>query len=199
MKIRMQPIGLLWSKLPRIVRDLAGQLGKKVELELEGAETELDKTLLEAIKDPLTHLVRNALDHGIEEPEARESAGKTPVAKLRLVSSHQSGQVTIVIEDDGRGIDLEKIRAKAVEKGVITQAQAQNMDDRAAMDLLFAPGFSTASQITNVSGRGVGMDVIRHLIRELGGRVRMSTTAGHATEFTVILPLAAGNASEAVA
>lgn len=189
MKIRMQPIGLLWSKLPRIVRDLAGQLGKKVELELEGAETELDKTLLEAIKDPLTHLVRNALDHGIEEPEARESAGKTPVAKLRLVSSHQSGQVTIVIEDDGRGIDLEKIRAKAVEKGVITQAQAQNMDDRAAMDLLFAPGFSTASQITNVSGRGVGMDVVRSNLERVGGTVSIESELGKGTRVLVRIPL----------
>ena len=189
MKIRMQPIGLLWSKLPRIVRDLAGQLGKKVELELEGAETELDKTLLEAIKDPLTHLVRNALDHGIEGPDARESAGKPPVAKLRLVSSHQSGQVTIVIEDDGRGIDLESIRAKAVEKGLVTQAQVQNMDDRSAMDLLFAPGFSTASQITNVSGRGVGMDVVRSNLERVGGTVSIESELGKGTRVLVRIPL----------
>lgn len=189
MKIRMQPIGLLWNKLPRVVRDLAGQLGKSVDLVLDGAETELDKTLLEAIKDPLTHLVRNALDHGIEPPDERVAARKPEVARLRLASSHESGQVMILIQDDGRGIDLERIRAKAVEKGLITQAQAQGMDDRSAMELLFAPGFSTASQVTNVSGRGVGMDVVRSNLERVGGTVAIESELGKGTRVLVRIPL----------
>lgn len=189
MKIRMQPIGLLWSKLPRIVRDLSSQLRKEVSLDLVGAETELDKTLLEAIKDPLTHLVRNALDHGIEEPDEREGLGKPREAVLRLSSYHESGQVMIVIEDDGRGIDVERIKAKAVEKGVISANAAQALDPRAALELLFAPGFSTAEQVTNVSGRGVGMDVVRRNLERVGGTVSIETELGQGTRVLVRIPL----------
>ena len=189
MKVRMQPVGLLWNKLPRIVRDLSLQLGKEVDVSMEGAETELDKTLLEAIKDPLTHVVRNSLDHGVEPPDERAAKGKPRRASLRLSAGHESGQVKIVIEDDGRGVDIEAVRAKAVERGVVTQEDAARMDDRAALDLLFAPGLSTAAAVTNVSGRGVGMDVVRSNLERVGGTVELETERGRGTRVQIRIPL----------
>jgi two-component system chemotaxis sensor kinase CheA len=189
MKIRMQPVGLLWSKLPRVVRDLALQLGKEVELVQEGAETELDRSLLEAIKDPLTHIVRNALDHGIEPPAERVRRGKDRTATLSLRAYHESGQVNIEVRDDGRGIDLATVRAKAVEKGVVSAEQATRLDERGILDLLFAPGFSTAKAITNVSGRGVGLDVVRKNLERVGGTVELSTVQGHGTRMHIRIPL----------
>ncbi|MEZ6016932.1 MAG: chemotaxis protein CheW [Planctomycetota bacterium] len=189
MKIRMQPVGLLWNKLPRVVRDLSVQLGKEVELEMRGADTELDKTLLEAIKDPLTHIVRNSLDHGVEAPADRLAQNKPRVGTLSLIAYHESGQVNLEIRDDGRGIDPAVIRARAVEKGHITSEQAARLDDRAALDLLFLPGFSTAKAITNVSGRGVGMDVVRRNLERVGGTVELRSVAGQGTTVHVRIPL----------
>ncbi|HET7101333.1 MAG TPA: ATP-binding protein, partial [Terriglobia bacterium] len=161
MKTRMQPIDNLWSKLPRMVRDLAMNCGKRVRVEMEGRETELDKTIIEAIKDPLTHVVRNAVDHGIEHPEEREAAGKPPEGRLFLRAFHQGGQVNIEISDDGAGIDLGRVKHKAIERGIMNAAQAAVLSEREALNLIFLPGFSTAAQVTNVSGRGVGMDVVK--------------------------------------
>lgn len=189
MKIRMQPIGTLWSKLPRVVRGMSMQLQKEVELKMLGSETEVDKTLLEAIKDPLTHLVRNSLDHGIEAPEQREAVGKPRMATLTLSAFHESGQVNIVVRDDGRGIDPEAIKAKAIERGLITSHDAQGMEDRAALEILFMPGFSTAEQVTSISGRGVGMDVVKRNLECVGGTVEIESELGVGTEVVVRIPL----------
>ncbi len=162
MKTRMQPIGNIWSKFPRTVRDLALGCGKQVRVEMEGQETELDKTLIEAIKDPLTHLVRNSVDHGIEAPEVRQAAGKNPEGRLALRAFHEGGQVNIEISDDGAGLDQERIRNKAVQKGLISADQAGRLTDREIVNLVFLPGFSTAEKVTNVSrprrGHGRGQD-----------------------------------------
>ncbi|MEM7273941.1 MAG: chemotaxis protein CheW [Actinomycetota bacterium] len=189
MKTRMQPIASLWSKLPRVVRDLAQQCDKQVRLEMEGKETELDKSLLEAIKDPITHIVRNTVDHGIEDPDRREELGKQREGVLRLSASHEGGQVNIEITDDGGGIDLDRIRAKAVEKGLIQAKVAESMSDTDAVDLIFMPGFSTAAAVTNVSGRGVGMDVVRTNIEKIGGSVEVRTERGQGTTFKMKIPL----------
>ncbi len=189
MKTRMQPIGNVWNKLPRVVRDLSLNCGKQVDLHMVGQETELDKTIIEAIKDPLTHLVRNAVDHGIEDPETRAAAGKAEAGKLVLRAFHEGGQVNIEIADDGGGIDAAAIRAKAVDKGVITPEQAAKLGEREALHLIFAPGFSTAEQVTNVSGRGVGMDVVRTNIERIGGTVDVVTELGVGTTFKVKIPL----------
>jgi two-component system, chemotaxis family, sensor kinase CheA len=189
MKTRMQPIGNVWNKLPRIVRDLSLGCGKQVELQMVGQDTELDKTIIEAIKDPLTHLVRNAVDHGIEAPDIRVAAGKPTTGKLVLRAFHEGGQVNIEITDDGAGVDADAIRAKAIEKGVITSDQASRLGDRDALHLIFAPGFSTAEHVTNVSGRGVGMDVVRTNIERIGGTVDVVTACGAGTTFKVKIPL----------
>ncbi|MTV27069.1 hypothetical protein FTX61_16845 [Nitriliruptoraceae bacterium ZYF776] len=189
MKTRMQPIGNVWGKLPRIVRDLSNSLGKQVELRMEGQDTELDKTIIEAIKDPLTHLVRNAVDHGIESTAERLAAGKSAGGVLTLRAFHEGGQVNIEIADDGAGIDADKLRAKAVANGVITAEQARLLGDREAHNLIFAPGFSTAAKVTNVSGRGVGMDVVRTNIERIGGTVDVHTELGGGTTFKVKIPL----------
>ncbi|MEM1332250.1 MAG: chemotaxis protein CheW [Actinomycetota bacterium] len=189
MKTRMQPIGGIWNKLPRVVRDLSNQFGKQIRLEMEGKETELDRTLLEAIKDPLTHMIRNTVDHGIESPETRAAAGKNPEGVLRLVASHEGGQVKIEIIDDGGGIDADAIRSAAVAKGVVTAEQAAAMSDQAAVGLIFRPGFSTAKQVSNVSGRGVGMDVVRTHNERIGGTVEVKTLVGKGTHFEIIIPL----------
>ena len=160
MKTRMQPIGNVWNKFPRVVRDLAKGCGKQVRLEMDGKDTDLDKSILEAIKDPLTHLVRNSVDHGIETPEARIAAGKMAEGVVTLRAFHEGGLVNIEISDDGAGIDIERVRAKAVEKGVVSAERAAQMADREVANLIFMPGFSTAAKVTNVSGRGVGMDVV---------------------------------------
>jgi two-component system chemotaxis sensor kinase CheA len=189
MKTRMQPIGNVWNKLPRVVRDLSVTLGKQVRLEMVGQDTELDKTIIEAIKDPLTHLVRNAVDHGIETPEERLAAGKPAEGRLTLRAFHEGGQVNIEIADDGAGIDAEGLKAKAVAKGVATTEQVARMGEREALNLIFAPGFSTAAAVTNVSGRGVGMDVVRTNIERIGGTVDVHTDLGTGTSFKVKIPL----------
>lgn len=189
MQTRMQPIGNVFGKFTRVVRDLSKTLGKQCQLEVEGKDVELDKTIIESIGDPLTHLVRNAMDHGLETPQVREQNGKNPVGTVRLAASHQEGKVLLAISDDGAGIDPAKLRRKAVEKGLITPEAAQSMSDRDAVQLIFAPGFSTAEQVTAVSGRGVGMDVVKTNFERLGGSVEIDTEVGMGTTITVRLPL----------
>ncbi len=189
MKTRMQPIGQVWAKMPRMVRDLSQQLGREVDLVMEGHETELDRSLLEALKGPLTHLVRNSMDHGIEKPEDRLYAGKPRAGKLSLRAFHESGQVVVEITDDGAGINPDKIAAVAIERGVITRDQAARMDAREIINLIFRPGFSTASEVTNVSGRGVGMDVVRTNIERIGGSVDVNSEAGKGSTVRVRIPL----------
>lgn len=189
MKTRMQPIGQVWSKLPRVVRDLSHQLGREVELVMDGHETELDRSLLEAVKDPLTHLVRNSLDHGIERPEDRLAAGKPAKGTLSLRAYHESGQVVVEITDDGKGIDPERIAAVALERGVVTRDQLSRMDAREVLGLIFRPGFSTAAAVSNISGRGVGMDVVRTNIERIGGSVDVTSEIGRGTTTRVRIPL----------
>jgi two-component system chemotaxis sensor kinase CheA len=189
MKTRMQPIDNVWNKLPRVVRDLAHTCGREVRLEMEGRETELDKTVLEAIKDPLTHLVRNAIDHGIETPEVRVAAGKSREGTLRLRAFHESGQVNIEISDDGAGIRPDKIAAKAVERGLITAVDVARKSEKELMDLIFLPGLSMAKSVSNVSGRGVGMDVVKTNIEGIGGTVDVTSEAGLGTTLRVKIPL----------
>jgi two-component system chemotaxis sensor kinase CheA len=189
MKTRMQPIGNVWSKFPRVVRDLAVACGKQVSIQMEGANTELDKTIIEAIKDPLTHIVRNSVDHGIESPRDRVIADKSPEGRLLLRAFHEGGQVNIEISDDGAGIDPARIRAKAIEKGLLTAEAAARLSDREALHLIFAPGFSTAEKITNVSGRGVGMDVVKTNIEKIGGTVDVASTTGAGTTLRIKIPL----------
>ena len=189
MKTRMQPIGNIWSQFPRTVRDVALGCGKQVAIEMEGKETELDKTIIEAIKDPLTHLVRNSVDHGIELPEDRIKAGKDRVGRLILRAFHEGGQVNIEISDDGAGLNVERLRKKAVERGVITAEQAARMTEREIFNLIFLPGFSTAEKVTNVSGRGVGMDVVKTNVEKIGGTVDVQSTPGRGTTVRVKIPL----------
>jgi two-component system chemotaxis sensor kinase CheA len=189
MKTRMQPIGNVWHKFTRVVRDLAHSCGKQVALAMEGEHTELDKTLIEAIKDPLTHLVRNSIDHGIELPAARLAAGKPAEGRLFLRAYHEGGQVNIEIRDDGAGLDPERIRQKAVERGIVTQDQAERLGERETFELIFLPGFSTAAQVTNVSGRGVGMDVVRTNIEKIGGAVDLESKRGLGTAIKIKIPL----------
>ena len=189
MKTRMQPIGNIWSKLPRVVRDLASSCGKQVRLEMEGKETELDKTIIEAIKDPLTHIVRNSVDHGIEDPSTRVSKGKPEEGCLKMRAYHEGGQVNIEISDDGGGLDLERVKQKAVQKMLISAEQASLLTDHQAIQLIFMPGFSTAEKITNVSGRGVGMDVVKTNIEKIGGMVDMQTVKGAGTTLKIKIPL----------
>ncbi len=189
MKTRMQPIGNVWSKFPRIVRDVAQSCGKTVRVEMEGRETELDKTIIEAIKDPLTHIIRNSVDHGIEAPAKRIAAGKPAEGRLFLRAFHEGGQVNIEIVDDGAGINLERVKAKAIEKGLITPDQASRMSEREATNIIFLPGFSTAEKITNVSGRGVGMDVVKTNIEKIGGIVDVQTKQGEGTTLRIKIPL----------
>jgi chemotaxis protein histidine kinase CheA len=189
MKTRMQPIGNIWSKFPRVVRDLATACGKQVHIEMEGKETELDKTIIEAIKDPLTHLARNAVDHGIEAPEKRLAAGKPPQGRLFLRAFHEGGQVNIEISDDGAGIDLERLKHKSLEKGLLTPDQAARMSDRELLNLIFLPGVSTAEKVTNVSGRGVGMDVVKTNIEKIGGTVDIQSRVGQGTTLKIKIPL----------
>jgi two-component system chemotaxis sensor kinase CheA len=189
MKTRMQPIGNIWSKFPRTVRDVATMCGKQVRIEMEGKETELDKTIVEAIKDPLTHIVRNSVDHGIEKPEKRVAVGKPAEGRLLLRAYHEGGQVIIEISDDGGGLDSERIRRKAVEKGLITPEQAARMGEREGVNLIFLPGFSTAEKVTNVSGRGVGMDVVKTDIEKIGGTVDVQSKPGAGTTVRMKIPL----------
>ncbi|MGC8464396.1 MAG: chemotaxis protein CheA [Acidimicrobiales bacterium] len=189
MKTRMQPIGNVLTKLPRVVRDLARSCSKLVRLDLEGKETELDRTIIESIKDPLTHLIRNGVDHAIETPELRKAAGKPLEGVIAISAYHEGGYVNIEIRDDGAGIDPEKIRAKAVEKGIHTPETAQKLSDRDVINLIFSAGFSTAEKITNVSGRGVGMDVVKTNIERIGGTIEVSSQVGIGTVFRIRIPL----------
>ena len=189
MKTRMQPIGNVWSKFPRLVRDLAVICGKEVRIEMEGKATELDKTIIEAIKDPLTHLVRNTVDHGIEKPDDRLAVGKPVEGCLTLRAFHEGGQVIIDISDDGAGLNLERIKSKAIEKGLISQEQVTRMQEQEIAQLIFLPGFSTAEKVSNVSGRGVGMDVVKTNIEKIGGSVDLQTRPGHGTTVKIKIPL----------
>ena len=189
MKTRMQPIGVVWNKLPRLVRDTAHTCVKLVRLDMDGAGTELDKTIIEAIKDPLTHLVRNCCDHGIETQEERVRAGKPPHGVITLKAYHEGGQVNIEVADDGAGVDVVRLKVKALEKGLIRAEQVERMSDHEALHLIFLPGFSTAKTITNVSGRGVGLDVVRCNIERIGGTVDVSSTKGKGTLIRLKIPL----------
>jgi two-component system, chemotaxis family, sensor kinase CheA len=189
MKTRLQPLGNVWNRFPRLVRDAAQACGKKVRLEVEGSETELDKTLLEAIRDPLTHLVRNAIDHGIEPPERRRAAGKPEEGCVRVRAYHEGGQVNVEIGDDGGGIDPERIKHRAVEQRVVSAEQAARMSAQTLLGLIFLPGFSTAPAVTTVSGRGVGMDVVKTNIEKIGGSVDLQSAAGQGTTVRIRIPL----------
>ena len=189
MRTRLQQIDTLWSKLPRVVRDLSVQLGKTVQLDMVGRETELDKTILEAVRDPLTHLVRNSIDHGIESPAERLAAGKPAEGTLVLRAFHEGGQVSIEITDDGAGIDPAKLRDKAVSKGLLTREAADRLSDHEATALIFMAGFSTASALTNVSGRGVGMDVVKTNIERIGGSIDLTSETGKGTTVRIRIPL----------
>jgi two-component system chemotaxis sensor kinase CheA len=189
MKARMQPVSNIFSKMPRIVRDLSQSLGRRVRLQMEGQDTELDKSLLEAIKDPLTHAVRNSLDHGIESPEVRLAAGKDPEGTLRLRAAQEGSHVLIDVVDDGAGIVVEKVRDKAVERGIITAERAAHLGERELLQLIFLPGFSTAAAVSNVSGRGVGMDVVRTNVEKIGGKVEIESRPGKGTTLRLRIPL----------
>jgi two-component system chemotaxis sensor kinase CheA len=189
MRARMMPIAKVFSKFPRIVRDLSRDLNKEVELLIYGEETEVDKSVIESIHDPLVHLIRNAIDHGIETPQERKAVGKPEKGKVILRAEHEGNFIVITVEDDGRGIDPERVRRKAVEKRIITEQEASSISDRDALNLIFLPGFSTASKVTNVSGRGVGLDVVKANITKLNGMIDVQSTLGQGTKFILKLPL----------
>jgi two-component system chemotaxis sensor kinase CheA len=189
MKTRMQPIGNAWQKLPRIVRDLSGELGKQIELEMHGADTELDRQVLDLIKDPLTHMVRNSADHGLETPAERAAAGKPEQGTIRLSAYHEGGHIIICIADNGRGLNTEKIKAKAVASGLVNEAELEKMTEAQIHKFIFAPGFSTAAAVTSVSGRGVGMDVVRTNIDQIGGTIDIKSVAGEGSSVTIKIPL----------
>ncbi|MFN7388879.1 chemotaxis protein CheW [Brevundimonas sp.] len=189
MTTRMQPISGAWAKLPRLVRDLASELGKQIELSTSGADTELDRQVLELIKDPLTHMIRNAADHGLETPAERLTFGKPATGRITLSARHEGGAIVVEMADDGRGLNADRIRAKAMANGLVSAAQAAAMSDVEARQLIFLPGFSTAEQITSVSGRGVGMDVVRTNIEKIGGVIELSSVPGVGTRFVIRIPL----------
>lgn len=189
MDSRMVPMGMVFSRFRRVIRDLAQTRGKKVNLVIEGEETELDKKIIDQIGDPLMHMVRNAADHGLETPDERKAAGKPAEGLLHLNAIHQGNNIVIMVKDDGRGLDAEKLKAKAIEKGVITRDEAAQLSDREAWHLVFRPGFSTAKEVTDISGRGVGMDVVRRSIEQLGGSVEIESKLGEGTTFHLKLPL----------
>jgi two-component system chemotaxis sensor kinase CheA len=189
MKTRMQPIGIAWQKLPRIIRDLAAELDKQIEFEMHGVDTELDRQVLELIRDPLTHMVRNSADHGLETTAGRIAAGKSEKGTIRLSAYHEGGHVVIGVADDGRGLNTEKIKAKAIARGLATQAEIDKMSETQVHRFIFAPGFSTAEKITNISGRGVGMDVVHTNIDQIGGSIEVKSVAGEGASFTLRIPL----------
>ncbi|NBC34697.1 MAG: response regulator [Alphaproteobacteria bacterium] len=189
MKTRMQPIGNAWAKLPRLIRDLSHDLGKKIDLEMLGADTELDRQVLELIKDPLTHMIRNSADHGVEMPADRAAAGKTETGHVRLNAYHEGGHIIIQIADDGRGLNIEKIKAKALATGVAGEAELAAMTEQQVQQLIFKAGFSTAANVTSVSGRGVGMDVVRTNIEKIGGTIELKSVEGRGSTFTIKIPL----------
>jgi len=189
MRLRMQPCRRLFQQLPRVVRDLSRQLNKDVQLEIVGEDVEIDKTVVDALSGPMTHLVRNSLDHGIELPEVRRSANKKTTALLRIVAMHLGDKVRIEVSDDGRGIDRRLIMQKAIEKEVITPEQAARLSDQEMLELIFRPGFSTKDQATDLSGRGVGMDVVKETTAKLRGRLSIDTTLGQGTRIAMEFPL----------
>ncbi|UDF03983.1 chemotaxis protein CheA [Asticcacaulis sp. AND118] len=189
MKTRMQPIGAAWKKLPRLVRDLSHELGKKIDLVMEGEGTELDRQVLELIRDPLTHMVRNSADHGLESTEERIQLGKPANGQVKLAAFHEGGYIVIRISDNGRGLNTGRIREKIVEKALATRAEVDGMNDQQIHRYIFAPGFSTAAKVTNLSGRGVGMDVVRTNIEQIGGQIDLVSIAGQGTTFTIKIPL----------
>jgi two-component system chemotaxis sensor kinase CheA len=189
MKTRMQPIGNAWQKLPRIVRDLSGELGKQIELEMHGADTELDRQVLDLIKDPLTHMVRNSADHGLETPAERLASGKPEQGTIRLSAYHEGGHIIICIADNGRGLNTGRIKAKAIANGLVTESELEKMTEAQIHKFIFAPGFSTASAVTSVSGRGVGMDVVRTNIDQIGGTIDVKSVSGEGSSVTIKIPL----------
>ena len=189
MSTRMQPIGNAWRKLPRIVRDVSSNLGKQIELEMAGAQTELDRQVLESIKDPLMHMVRNAADHGLETPAERLAAGKPEKGRIFLNAFHEGGQILVEISDDGRGLDVDRIKAKAIERGITTAEDAERMTSEQVYSFIFEPGFSTAAKVTSVSGRGVGMDVVQSNVERIGGSIDVRSTHGRGSVFTLKIPL----------
>src|SRR5262249_15614025 len=189
MKTRMQPVGNVWGKFPRLVRDLAAACGKQVRIDMDGQETELDKTIIEAVRDPLTHMVRNAVDHGIETPAERAARGKATEGRLLLHAFHEGGKVVIEISDDGAGIDPDRVRDKALRTGLVTTEQVARMSDRDLVNLVFLPGFSTADRVTQFSGRGVGMDVVKTNVEKIGGTVAIESRLGHGTSIRMRIPL----------
>jgi two-component system chemotaxis sensor kinase CheA len=189
MKTRMQPIGRLFQKYPRIARDLARNLGKDVELVLSGEETEIDKTMIEDLSDPIIHLIRNAVDHGVESPEERRAAGKPEKSQVRLEARQEGDHIVLLVADDGKGMNAERLRAKALEKGLITDEEANTMDERQSLALVFLPGFSTKDFASDVSGRGVGMDVVKTNIQKLNGSIDIRSEVGKGTTFVISLPL----------
>ncbi len=189
MKVRMVPIGQVFNRFPRMIRDLAKELNKEINLTIEGEETELDRTVIDEIGDPIMHLLRNSLDHGVEHPDDREAKGKPRTGEVGLIARHEGNNVVIMVTDDGKGIDADIIRRKAIEKGIISAEEAEALNDADAVCLIFLPGFSTAEQITDVSGRGVGMDVVRSKIESLGGHVDVETKIDEGSVFKIKLPL----------
>ncbi len=189
MKTRMQPVGNAWAKLPRIIRDISVDLGKKIDLKMIGAETELDRQVLELIKDPLTHMVRNSGDHGIETPAERKAAGKPETGRLVLNAYHEGGHIIIEIRDDGRGIDVQKVKQKALQNGLVSESDLETMSDKQILQLIFRPGLSMAATVTNVSGRGVGMDVVKTNVEKIGGTIELDSIAGKGTTFVIKIPL----------
>ncbi len=189
MQTRMQPIGTVFNRFPRIIRDMSRQLSKQIEVQIEGAEVELDKSIVEMLVDPLTHIIRNCADHALETPADRKRAGKNPTGVIHLHAYHEGGQINIAVHDDGRGIDARKVLDKALAKGLVSKAQAAEMTDREIVHLIFAPGFSTAEQVSDISGRGVGMDVVRTNVEKLGGHVEVETEVGMGTTVRLRLPL----------
>ena len=189
MKTRMQPIGNAWAKLPRIIRDISTDLGKRIDLQMHGAETELDRQVLELIRDPLTHMVRNSCDHGLETPVERQRTGKPPVGVIRLNAYHEGGHIIIQIKDDGRGLPLDKIKAKIISSGLASEAELAEMSDQQIQQFIFKAGLSTAAKVTSVSGRGVGMDVVKTNIEKIGGTIELQSTEGKGSVFTIKIPL----------
>lgn len=189
MGVRMIPIEHIYAKFPKIVRDISRKLGKQVRLSHSGDSVEIDKMMIEGLTDPLTHIIRNSLDHGIETPDERRAAGKDPTGVVTLAAMQENGQMVITVTDDGRGIDAQRVIAKAIEKGLVTPEHAARLSDEEKIDFIFSPGLSTAQKVSDISGRGVGMDVVRSNIAKLGGIVRLKSKAGSGTRFTIVLPL----------
>ena len=189
MEMRLTPIAEVFNKFPRMVRDLARKMGKEVEFVMEGADIEVDRTILEKLGDALVHLLRNAVDHGIEPPEERVKLGKPRAGRVELIAKREKNHVVIIVRDDGRGIDPEKVKRKAVERGLITPEEAANLSDEEAINLIFLPGFSTADKVTDVSGRGVGMDVVKEVVKSMNGSISVQTEVGKGTTFILKLPI----------